>query len=206
MGIVSLKGYHGTSSAAKESISARGLDPEATKPRKDHWLGRGVYFFEDRDQAMWWAVDITKKQRDRDSYPVIYGADIAAEESQVLNLDDNREIAAFYAFIRDSMENIKKMCQEGNIGYPIFDKSKLRGVFFDYYKKEFGIKVIICTFTKNYVRYVSDYPTEQGERELQKTLARALGVYFKEKQFCVSDKSCIKNVRLVYDGKESEGI
>lgn len=206
MNVVSLKGYHGTCSLAKESIRTRGLDPAATKPRKDHWLGMGVYFFEDMGQAMWWAVDISRKKWNETSYPVIYEADIVADEKEVLNLDNNKEIAAFFAFIHESREAIETMCKEENIGYPVFTDSTLRGVLLDYYKKEFGIKVVICTFTKNYVRYVPKYPTEQRDIDFQKGLARSLGVYFKEKQLCVSDKSCIKNVSLVYDGEESEVI
>ena len=206
MNVVSLKGYHGTCSLAKESIRARGLDPEATKPRKDHWLGMGVYFFDNMEQAMWWAEDISRKKGNKTSYPVIYKADIAAREKEVLNLDNNKEVAKFLAYIQESRDAIETMCREENIGYPIFTDSTLRGVLFDYYKKEFGIKVVICTFTKDYVRYVPQYPTEQENIIFQKNLARILGVYFKEKQLCVSDKGCIRNVRLVYDGEESEVV
>ena len=40
-----LTAYHGTISKHERSIKEKGLDPEATFHRKDHWLGQGVYFF-----------------------------------------------------------------------------------------------------------------------------------------------------------------
>lgn len=77
----------------------------------------------------------------------------------------------------------------------------LRAVFFDYYKEKYGIDVIIETFQKDCVRYAGDL--QYGEHlALQKDLAKRLGVYFKETQVCVSDKSCIKEMMIVYDGED----
>lgn len=56
-----ITGYHGTSSNYAESIEKHGLDPDKTHTRPDHWLGQGVYFFEDSDLAKWWACDISGK-------------------------------------------------------------------------------------------------------------------------------------------------
>ena len=39
-------------------IEKNGLDPIKSKYRADHWLGQGVYFFDDYlDKALWWAID-----------------------------------------------------------------------------------------------------------------------------------------------------
>ena len=48
-------GYHGTTSSAQESIENHGLDPNLVEKRDDHWLGQGVYFYDDFDLAKWWA-------------------------------------------------------------------------------------------------------------------------------------------------------
>lgn len=202
MGDISLEGYHGTGSHAKKSIELRGLDPEATKPRSDHWLGQGVYFFEDISQAKWWAENISKRHG---SFPVIYSANIVAEESQVLNLDDNVVLANFLQFIQENFKEVDNFCREEHNG-AVLDAEQFRAIYFDYYKAVFGIKVIVFTFPKDFVRYVPNYPTEWSGVQWQKRLLRALNLSFKEKQICVSDKDCIKNRRLVYNGEEAEVV
>lgn len=206
MGDISLRGFHGTSSFAQESIKSRGLDPFATNLRNDHWLGRGVYFFEDLKQAQWWAMCEVAKKHNRGSFPIVYGADIIANANQILNLDDNKEVASFYKFAIENRKEIENFCKKENSGFPILNLEKFKGVFFEFYKREFGIKVVICTFPKDYVRYVPSYPIDSTERQTQKELVRILKVYFKEKQFCVSDKNCIKNCEMVYNGEEAEII
>ena len=204
MGDISLKGYHGTCSFAMKSIESRGFDPDATSPRSDHWLGKGVYFFEDIAPAKWWATDISSKKYG--SLPIVYLADIVADKEQVLNLDNNDELASFREFITENIDTIREMCKNENKGYPVFDGRKFRGVFFDYYKRVYGIKVIIATFTKDFVRYVPNYPLSEDEREFQRELSRILGIRFKEKQICVSDQNCIKCFRVVSIREEAEVI
>ena len=58
---VGITGYHGTSSRHAESIAKNGLDPDKTHERLNHWLGQGVYFYEDFGLAKWWANDIAGK-------------------------------------------------------------------------------------------------------------------------------------------------
>ena len=201
---ISLKGYHGTSSFAMKSIEERGLDPEATKSRTDHWLGKGVYFFLDMLQAQWWAINSSKKSKG--SFPVVYSANIVAEGNQVLNLDDNNEQMLFRKFIKENVNAVDTLCREEKIGYPIFDRKKFRGVYFDYYKKMSGIKVIIFTFSKDFVNYVPTDQVSKSDFQFQKELSGILGISFKETQICVSDKSCIMNSELVYNGEEAEVI
>ncbi|MBQ6773824.1 MAG: hypothetical protein IJP48_07170 [Synergistaceae bacterium] len=187
MGDISLKGYHGTCSFSKESIEQRGLDPDATKPRSNHWLGKGVYFFIDKIQAQWWAEDISSKNHG--SFPVIYSATIVAEAKYVLNLDNNDELAAFYQFIKENIETINVLCRAENKGSPVFDKQQFRSVFFDYYKREFGIKVIIHTFQKDFVKYVPNHPVNKADRKRQRELFQALALGFKESRFVYQTKS-----------------
>ena len=54
---VGITGYHGTSSRHAESIAKNGLDPDKTHERPNHWLGQGVYFYENFGLAKWWAND-----------------------------------------------------------------------------------------------------------------------------------------------------
>lgn len=45
-------GYHGTCLRYRHNIEKNGLDPEECNQRNDHWLGQGVYFFDDYDHAL----------------------------------------------------------------------------------------------------------------------------------------------------------
>lgn len=191
---MNLQGYHGTCSFAKESIAQHGLDPVRTQYRPDHWLGQGVYFFLSQKQAYWWASSVSS--HNRGSTPLIYKVQITAPDEKVLNLDDNEQVALFFSRVVDVY--LQAPSEEER---PIFTDETLRAVFFDYYKEKYGISVIIETFQKDCVRYAGDL--QYGERlAVQKDLTKRLGVYFKETQVCVSDKSCIKEMMIVYDGED----
>ena len=69
-----------------------------------------------------------------------------------------------------------------------------------------GIKVIIFTFSKDFVNYVPTDQVSKSDFQFQKELSGILGISFKETQICVSDKSCIMNSELVYNGEEAEVI
>ena len=182
---MNLQGYHGTCSFAKESIAQHGLDPVRTQYRPDHWLGQGVYFFLSQKQAYWWG-----------STPLINKVQLTAPDEIVIYLDDNEQVALFFSRVVDAY--LQAPSEEE---WPIFTDETLRAVFFDYYKEKYGISVIIETFQKDCVRYAGDL--QYGERlAVQKDLTKRLGVYFKETQVCVSDKSCIKEMMIVYDGED----
>lgn len=204
MGDISLKGYHGTCSYAIKSIESRGLDPDATKYRSNHWLGQGVYFFEDVSQAMWWAENTSR--RNRGSFPVVYSASIVVDEKHVLDLDDKVVLAGFIQFYKDNLKEVDKFCKEEDAGLVFEDREQFRAVFFDYYRAVFGIKVIVFTFSKDVVGYVPNFPVNCAERQWQKDFLRDLNLSFKEKQICVSDKDCIKDRKLMYNGEEAEVI
>ena len=195
--MIDLTGYHGTCSNCIESIEKHGLDPDQVKYREDHWLGQGVYFFENWDKAMWWAEDISRKNRNRGSFPVIYQAALSAKESEVLDLDDEKVVDQFYSRILNVQAEIEA---DARGRYPVFDEQKLRAVYFDYYKREYGISIIICTFSKPCTK--SGVYRNREDLKKQLRLVQALGVSYKEKQICVSEKECIGNTVMVYNGED----
>lgn len=190
-------GYHGTCTKHRKSIEKNGLDPGRVNFRKDHWLGQGVYFFDDFDKALWWARDISNKEWNKGSAALIYRAEIEAAENEILNLDDNAQVDEFYSFILDHIENIEKS-DEGKI--PIFRPEQMRAVYFDYYKTIKNIFVVIRTFRKDVVKYGSYRNREQVKKQRQ--LSNILGICYNEKQICVSVKECIKDTVEVYNGEE----
>lgn len=189
--------YHGTHSLAKQSIEQYGFDPDRTHRRADHWLGQGVYFFMDLDQALWWAGNACRQHPG--SSPVVYKAEIEVPDEKFLNLDDNRQNALYQERMIDA---VTRQYPDGN--YPMFNKDTMRAIFLDYYKQKYGFSVIKYTFVKDCVKYAG-YLQHKERLALQKKLVQMLGLYFKETQICVSDGSCIVRTEIVYD-RENEVI
>lgn len=188
-------GYHGTCSEYRYSIEKDGFDPEKCKHRNDHWLGQGVYFFDDYDKALWWASTISSRHNNCGS--VVYEVVIDAPDEEVLDLDDNKQLDSFMTETLKTIEEVKKTCS-GQM--PIFEDSKFRAVFFDYYKQRKGISVIIGTFQKDYAGYTAKRSC--SEKEMQRKIMNIIGIKFKERQICVSKKECIKLTKLVYNEEE----
>lgn len=138
--------YHGTCSLHKASITQNGLDPNKTTYRDDHWLGQGVYYFEDYNQAKWWAKSISSKKESKESYALIYESEIEADENQVLDLDDNNQLSLFLKFARELTDSIEK---DDNGSMPVFTTDKMRAVYFDYYNEK-----QICVSKKECIKTV----------------------------------------------------
>ena len=143
-------GYHGTCSKYRYNIEKNGLDPSKCKHRDDHWLGQGVYFFDDYDKAMWWATSISSQNNNCGG--VIFQSHIEASDNEVLNLDDKKQLDAFITKTMETLKEVEKSC-DGKM--PIFEDPKLRAVFFDYYKEKNKISVIIGTFLKEFAGYTA---------------------------------------------------
>lgn len=196
-----LRGYHGTCSKHKKSISENGLDPNKVKVRLDHWLGQGVYFFEEYKQAKWWACDIARKPYNSGSYALIYMSEIDVANDEVLNLDNNDELDKFITYI---LNDTKKIESDTKGRYPAFTPEKLRAIYFDYYKERNNVSVIVHTFHKDSARYASMRNREELQK--QRELIQIMGIYYGEKQICVSKKECIKTQCLIYNEEEEEEV
>ena len=118
-------GYHGTCSKYRYNIEKNGLDPAKCKHRDDHWLGQGVYFFDDYDKALWWASSISSQNDNCGG--IIFESNIEAPDEEVLNLDDNKQLDVFMTKTLDTLEEVKKGCS-GQM--PIFEYANFRAVFF----------------------------------------------------------------------------
>lgn len=188
-------GYHGTCSKYRYNIEKDGFDPDKCKHRSDHWLGQGVYFFDDYDKALWWASTIAS--RNDNCGAVIFKVVIDAPDDEVLDLDDCKQLDAFMTETLKTIEEVKKTCP-GKM--PIFEDSKFRAVFFDYYKQRNGISVIIGTFQKDCAGYTTK--RSYAEKEMQSKIMNITGIKFRERQLCVSKKECIKSTKLVYNEEE----
>lgn len=185
-------GYHGTLSSACDNISKNGLDPAFVIKRTDHWLGQGVYFFDDIEIAKWWAEC---KKKNLQCLVVVYEAEIVAKKEKVLDLDDNSQVKLFCDRLLSDMSSLKKECSDRGLK---LDSKTFRAVYFDYYKENYGISVIIRTFLKQNASYKGFYKNGE-DLEMQKKMFTITGLGYFEKQICVSDKLCIQKNKIVFD-------
>lgn len=83
---------------------------------------------------------------------------------------------------------------------PVFNLEQQRAVFFDYYREQYQISVIMYTFSKECAKYGTFRIGAELSR--QKKLEKALGLAYHEKQICVSKKECINSVEVQYTGED----
>ncbi len=100
--------YHGTFGNAAKSIEKDQSFLES-ELNKDHWLGRGVYFFrEDEEQALLWAnykIKNTKKLEKQDSSVV--EVILKVEDNKYLNLDTRRGLATLEKHITEMDKEVR---------------------------------------------------------------------------------------------------
>lgn len=89
------------------------------------------YIFDDYEKALWWSA--TAALHNNDFGRVIFKATIEAPDEEVLDLDDNKQLDAFFTEVIQCIDEIEKDCS-GNM--PVFDDKNFRALFFDYYKQK----------------------------------------------------------------------
>lgn len=193
---IKIEGYHGTTSSYKESITKEGLDPEKTNERENHWLGDGVYFFEKYKMAKWWGDIIASNasKKTEDVYSIVCKTQIEVFKENVLDLDISEDLDKFGDF---SLELDKKFKEKKHLNFK--SQRQMRGVYFNYYKMKNNIFVIMNTFEKEKTTYAKY--RDKKDLSDQITLFKALGLSYKEKQICVSNKECIKDIQVIDENK-----
>lgn len=93
MSIRQFLGYHGTSLMAANDIVKNGF--KVNKKRDDHWLGQGIYFFnEDIEQAEKWASNRYKNKKS-----AVIEADIRIPREKVLDLHTREGLKYLSGFL-----------------------------------------------------------------------------------------------------------
>ena len=176
MGQTYIVGYHGTSESSANLI----LQQNCFKPSQTthEWLGKGIYFFEDRNHAIGWANIRSRKGHSETA--VVLAADISFKKGELFDLDIPQNVIELEKFCAQTLKSFKT-------GAPHFKNlQEIRCFWSDYYKETHpNIKVMAYTFES----------TEQ-------VLA---GFPIKQRQLCINDHSVISNIRKVYTAQTSKG-
>lgn len=127
-------GYHKTYLIYKEDIIKNGFDPSCDD---DDWLGEGVYFWDNLNNAKWWNKNKGTLRH------CIFECELTCKANRYLNLDDENEMGKFDIF---SKQYIREMIKLGN-KVPKFGNNNQRKKFFcDLYCKKNDFEILSHTF------------------------------------------------------------
>lgn len=164
-----LTAYHGTLEKNIDSICAKGFIQSS---KKTEWLGSGVYFFERKKHAEYWARAEAKKNHNCKHIPAIIYVQIKTEDDEYFDLDLKKNHETLQSFFNEFCANLGS-------GRPCFkDKDELRCFVCNLYKRSFpSIKVFAYTFV-----CIKD---------------NSMGFSYVDyrKQYCVTHTPCIRIVK-----------
>lgn len=184
-------GFHGTKLRFADSIISDNFKIAEIKSTDNHWLGHGVYFYEDYELAEWWAESKAKTHRKK------YGSDDEASVikariivNNIIDLDNPFELNRFSGYCQEIEADIVKsgtvldfvMGDHSEKGQ-IKAEERKRCFFMDAVKGVKGIDAIIYTFSKANPSYAAS--------KYHKEVLEGLGLHYNEKQICVTKVTSI---------------
>lgn len=195
-------GYHGTTDNIAKLILKDGFIVKSNAGRiDDHWLGHGIYFFDELDPATYWGQTKAQKVfKNKNVVGTVLEAELLADKNKVFDLDKNENVRIFLEFYNslqvdsgilsiDDEDEIIYIDLTAGLDEHRMGKSKyqeclekrVRCFVCDLLKKDLKISIIIRSFDKYFPKY--------------EDCVSALGILFREKQICVNDVNCISNIR-----------
>lgn len=176
MGQINYTLYHGTSASSADNIMKHNF--QIKKSRSDHWLGNGIYFYDDYENAYLWAK---KKFKLKNTSIIIAYTDI----DNVFDLDRKSNYNTFMRYTDEIMLDMEL----NGVNTGDMNNLEVRCLIFDCFKKIAEIKAIAYTFNL-------DLQFGKGKNKF-------LRLGKNEKQICVYDISILKNIR-VYNSFDEE--
>ncbi len=185
--------YHGTDQSVVDDIMRNGFK---CKTNPEHWLGEGIYFYQDRSLAEWWTTNPTKKHGIEVTKPVIIECEIEVDNEKLLNLCS---LSGYYKYVDIYNSFFRQWAYQSKPKEQVNFK-QLRCAFFNYLHMLFDVDVIIAPFILPDQPYIPPYYNEQ--------YADNMHIMYAEIQICVQEtaQSCIKNkiVHFVKGGHKYE--
>lgn len=166
--------YHGTT---QENIK-RILETKqfTVKPRIDHWLGHGVYFFvDDISKALWWSEMATRRFHESfENRGIIFIEGYKIKRDKLFDLDSEKDRKVISEFLKSNPMTLRmKLTSKEESERMIEARAQLINIIVDYYEKH----ATKYTFHKDNIG-------EQG-------FLANLNINNNETQFCIVDTSSI---------------
>lgn len=155
-------GYHTTYSIYKENILSDGFN---FSNKKYEWLGEGVYFWDNEENAIWW-------KKDSDMFnKCIFVCRLKCEKTKYLDLDNKMQMKKFDNFLKEYLISFKR-----SNGYkPKFkNNDECRKYFCDVYCSNNNVSILSFTFEHD---IISSFGFKTGA--------------IKRRQICVKNRNCI---------------
>lgn len=178
---ISIKGFHGTDEKYVESILNDGF---IIKTSDSHWLGNGIYFFNEVELAKWWATNPSNNFGCHSQKPAIIVVKLSCEYDRMFDMRQYKS----YQCISDAYIVYSQLLKGKTFDNP----KKLRCAFFDWFYKRHGLYLIIACFLKDSPTYFN--------RDIRSTI-KSLEMSFPEIQYCVYNNEIIKS-KKIYGGEE----
>ncbi len=132
--------YHGTDQNCAEQILKEGF---SFHKNPEHWLGNGIYFFEDKSLASWWTTRPSQKFGTKINKRVLIESKVEYDDEDVLNLKNLEEYEFFCSQFSDYL---KEFGHNGAMG--VLPIQKMRCAYCDFFQSRYNYKMIIGTFYK----------------------------------------------------------
>ena len=186
-------GYHGTKKTSATNIINFGFKIKNPKLNDNHWLGHGIYFYDDLMLVKSWAdkkLNVQNKKYNKKNKPSVIKVDICPKN--ILNLDDNLEVDKYFEFLAEFIYLTDKHKFNLEDKLDEVELEKLNCIALDYYAKSNKIDVIVRTFNSDRTNYYDI------KHKLKKDIMKILRICYIEKQICVKNIDVIENIQIVY--------
>lgn len=151
------EGYHGTLQAQFKSINREGFH---LSTKVNEWLGPGIYFFAEYENAVWWAQNQVRKasKNGKVQKPFVIRVAIRYKDDQYLDLDlhsDRQQYEQLVAKLELKLKEQKKKI-------PTFNSNAHRRCFYSKLLfRSTSVKILSCTLLTGYDDFGVPYNRRQ---------------------------------------------
>lgn len=172
--------YHGTDYNIAKLIITQGF---TFNKNPEHWLGNGIYLYQDYSLAKWWTTNPTKKFGNNVKERAIVTCNICLDENKIINL---LKLDDYCQFSNIFEENFYPRYKEQ---HPINPPSwtQLRCAYCDYLNLTYELDAIIGNFNKQDQPYLPPIHNNEFDDFL---------LQYTEVQICVFNKNIISDIKI----------
>ncbi len=166
--------YHGTDSEIAKAIVASKF---VCGYNDAHWLGNGIYFYEDEALAKWWTTNPSNKFGSHVTKPALVKCKISIDKKRVLDI---RTLEGYNQYIEEFDKFFDIAYKYRLKNGALLSYQKFRCFFFDWLFEQNKYDLLIAPFSANKQPYL---PKSGNENFFKK-----MHILFTEGQICLSEK------------------
>lgn len=172
--------YHGTNYNIAKLIVSEGF---TFKKNPEHWLGNGIYLYQDYSLAKWWTTNPTHKFGSNINEPAIVSCNLHLNEDKIINLLKLEDYFQFSDIFEE--EFYVRYKQQHPLKPPTW--SQLRCAYCDFLSKAYDLDAIIGNFNKQDQPYLPLKHNNVFDDFL---------LQYTEVQICVFNQDIISNLKI----------